>query len=73
VLVTHSPPKGHCDADAGGHSLGSTAILDCIQRTSPRLVVCGHVHPSWGARSRVGSTTVINAGPEGVEVDLEAL
>lgn len=73
VLVTHSPPKGYCDQDATGDSLGSTAILECIQRTSPRLVVCGHIHASWGKRATIGSTTVINAGPKGVEVDLMAL
>jgi Icc-related predicted phosphoesterase len=71
VLVTHSPPKGHCDTDASGHSIGSTAILECVKRTSPRLVVCGHVHAAWGTRSNVGATPVINAGPEGVEEELE--
>lgn len=71
VLVTHSPPKGHCDADAEDHAIGSTAVLECIERTSPRLVVCGHVHTSWGTRSNVGATPVINAGPEGLEFDLD--
>lgn len=73
VLVTHSPPKGHCDADATGQSLGSAAILACIERTSPVLAVCGHIHASWGARSKAGATTVINAGPDGVEFELEGL
>ena len=73
VLVTHSPPKGHCDADSGGPSLGSSAILECIERTHPRLVVCGHIHAAWGQRSTLGPTTIINAGPKGFEIDLDAM
>ncbi len=73
VLVTHSPPKGHCDTDSLGSSLGSTAIMACIERAEPRLVVCGHIHSAWGERSIVGPTTVINAGPRGEEVDLDEL
>lgn len=73
VLVTHSPPKGHCDTDSEGRSLGSTAILECVRRCEPRLVVCGHIHAAWGQRSTLGPTTIINAGPKGLVVDLGEL
>ena len=73
VLVTHSPPKGHCDTDSEGNSLGSTAILECVKRTEPRLVVSGHIHAAWGQRSKLGPTTIINAGPTGIVVDLDEL
>lgn len=66
VLVAHSPPKGTVDQDSSGRSLGSTAIRDAIQRTSPRRVVCGHIHNSWEQTGTIGETTVLNAGPEGV-------
>jgi Icc-related predicted phosphoesterase len=65
VLVVHSPPAGHVDASSAGDHLGSTAILAAIERTEPRLAVCGHIHESWGARSEIGPTEVANLGPSG--------
>ena len=66
VLVSHSPPLGHADRDRAGRHIGSVAVLEAIERTRPRLVVCGHIHDSWKVRSRVGDTPVVNAGPAGV-------
>jgi Icc-related predicted phosphoesterase len=66
VLVSHSPPKGAVDRDSGGRSLGSTAVRDVIQRVRPRLVVCGHIHGSAGKEEMLGSTAVVNAGPQGI-------
>ena len=63
ILVTHSPPKGHCDTDSEGRSFGSTAILEWIQRAQPRLALSGHIHASWGATSTIGTTKVMNLGP----------
>ena len=65
VLVVHSPPYGHADASSAGDHLGSAAILAAIEDVQPRLAVCGHIHESWGERSRVGQTEVVNLGPDG--------
>lgn len=70
VLVVHSPPKGHCDQSGGGEHLGSDAILEAIERTSPQLAVCGHIHEAWGTESEVGTTRVRNLGPDGVIVEV---
>lgn len=70
VLVSHSPPNGAADRSSRGDSLGSTAIREAVERCRPKLVVCGHIHGSWGVRELIGSTTVINAGPEGVEYEV---
>ena len=70
VLVSHSPPKGVVDRDSSGTSLGSTAIRAAIDRLKPNLVVCGHIHGSWEQRDTIGDTEVINAGPNGVWVEL---
>jgi Icc-related predicted phosphoesterase len=70
VLVTHSPPKGAVDVASNGQSLGSTAIRAAIERLQPKLVVCGHIHASGGQTAMIGSTTVINAGPGGIEWQL---
>jgi Icc-related predicted phosphoesterase len=66
VLVSHSPPKNAVDRDSKGQSLGSTAVRDVIEETKPVLTVCGHIHGSWGQTAEIGSTSVVNAGPEGL-------
>jgi len=71
VLVSHSPPKGAVDQDSRGRSLGSTAVCDAVLRLQPLLVVCGHIHASASQQAMIGSTTVINAGPDGIEWDLK--
>lgn len=70
VLVTHSPPRGHVDVAGGGEHLGSRAVLDAIHRVRPPLVVCGHIHACWEQESDVDGTRVVNAGPDGVWLEL---
>ena len=70
VLVSHSPPYGHADSDAVGHHHGSWSVLEAIERTRPRLVVCGHIHACWEERSTVGETPIVNAGPRGLDWSL---
>ena len=64
-MVIHSPPRGHCDRSRGGEHLGSEAVLAAVERKRPPLLLCGHIHESWGCESRLGSTQVINLGPQG--------
>jgi uncharacterized protein len=70
VLVVHSPPRGHADRSGSGEHLGSTAVLEAIERSRPRLVLCGHIHESWGEESRIGDTHVINLGPDGRVIEV---
>jgi uncharacterized protein len=65
VLVLHSPPQGHCDANGAGDHFGSPALLRAIEERQPRLAVCGHIHESWGCESKIGETPVRNLGPSG--------
>lgn len=71
VLVLHSPPYGHCDVSGTGESLGSPALAAAIERLRPALAVCGHIHESWGERSRIGGTEIANLGPDGAFFDLQ--
>jgi Icc-related predicted phosphoesterase len=64
VLVVHSPPRGYVDEVHGRH-LGSTSVLDVIERKRPVLVLCGHIHQCWGREATIGTTPVLNVGPEG--------
>ena len=66
VLVSHSPPWGVLDVSSGGRKLGSQAVRETIIRKQPELVVCGHIHGSAGQIDKIGETTVINAGPQGI-------
>ncbi|MGE0431213.1 MAG: metallophosphoesterase [Planctomycetota bacterium] len=72
VLVSHSPPKGTLDVSSSGKSIGSYAVQRAIDRTRPRLVVCGHIHHSGGQHARVprSHVPVVNAGPAGILWDL---
>jgi Icc-related predicted phosphoesterase len=70
VLVLHSPPRGHCDANRAGDHFGSAALLAAIEEKRPRLAVCGHIHESWGCQSRVGETPLHNLGPTGAWLEL---
>ncbi len=70
VLVTHSPPRGHCDRSGGGQELGSTAVLAAIERARPTHVLCGHIHESWGCESEIGDSRVLNLGPSGRVLEL---
>lgn len=65
ILVLHSPPQGHCDANGSGDHFGSAALLATIEEKRPLLAVCGHIHESWGCESRIGDTPVHNLGPGG--------
>ena len=69
VLAVHSPPRGHVDVSGAGEHLGSVAVLDAIVAKEPRLALCGHIHESWGERSAVGPTEVVNLGPKGTLLD----
>jgi uncharacterized protein len=70
VMIVHSPPQGHVDVSGAGQHLGSVAVLEAIERKQPPLVVCGHIHESWGEESQVGSTRIVNLGPAGTWFDL---
>ncbi|HEX3147685.1 MAG TPA: metallophosphoesterase family protein [Gemmataceae bacterium] len=68
VLVSHSPPKGCLDVDSNDTSRGSSAVRDLILAKRPALVVCGHIHACGGRTESFHGTTVVNAGPGGVEI-----
>lgn len=70
VLIVHSPPRGHADQSSAGDHLGSTAIAAAIESKRPPLAVCGHIHESWGRRSRLADTEVVNLGPSGTWLEV---
>lgn len=73
VLISHSPPYGILDVSSRDQHLGSTAVRNQINTKPPMLVVCGHIHESSGQRAKLGSTDVVNAGPDGFIFQLDLL
>lgn len=72
VLVCHSPPIDTVDSDSNGKIRGSRSIRHAVEQRRPKLVVCGHIHSDWGKQVTLGETRILNAGPRGVQIDLEA-
>lgn len=65
ILVVHGPPYGCCDLvdDHKGvmnEHVGCWDLRQTILAKKPRVVVCGHIHESYGM-SMLGTTVVLNA------------
>ena len=59
VLVTHIPPYGLQDKIFLGLHSGSKEIKKIINKYSPRLVLCGHIHENPGF-IKYNNTTIVN-------------
>jgi hypothetical protein len=48
VVITHTPPKFHCDERSDRRAVGCEALRCMLWRVRPLLAICGHVHESRG-------------------------
>ncbi|MEM1517649.1 MAG: metallophosphoesterase [Nitrososphaerota archaeon] len=63
VFLSHNPPYGSdADKSMNDEHLGSHSVRKFIERKSPILVSCGHIHEARSI-SRLGDTLIVNAGP----------
>lgn len=63
IFAAHNPPYGtNCDRLRSGAKVGSLAVRRFIEKTSPLICMCGHIHESPG-KDRIGNTLIINPGP----------
>lgn len=60
ILVTHGPPLGILDRNAGDERTGCEDLAVHVRRVRPRLHVFGHIHDSHGMVERDG-TRFVNA------------
>jgi predicted phosphohydrolase len=51
ILVTHGPPYGVFDLEAGGGHGGCPVLLAAVADIKPKLHIFGHIHGSYGLRS----------------------
>ncbi|KAI9833008.1 MAG: hypothetical protein M1819_003840 [Sarea resinae] len=49
VVITHTPPRTHCDESPTRGAAGCEALRQALWRTRPRVAICGHVHEGRGA------------------------
>ncbi|KAF5018630.1 hypothetical protein F66182_9380 [Fusarium sp. NRRL 66182] len=49
IVVTHTPPRTHCDETDERRATGCEALRQALWRVRPQLAVCGHIHDGRGA------------------------
>ncbi len=61
IYLSHAPPYGSCDRTGMGDHIGHRPLFHHLQdRDWPQaLVLCGHVHRSFGTEE-IGNTTIVN-------------
>ena len=60
ILISHGPAYGLLDECEDGRRVGCQYLLEYIDTVKPRLVVCGHIHHSYGTMN-YGSSLIVNA------------
>ncbi|KAF9741468.1 hypothetical protein PMIN02_009697 [Paraphaeosphaeria minitans] len=48
IVVTHTPPKGHCDMAVHDERTGCAELLQALHRVRPIMCVFGHIHEARG-------------------------
>jgi hypothetical protein len=62
IVISHAPPYG-TNADRHGKlHVGSTSFSEIMQKTTPQVWICGHIHESRCVSTEDGCL-VINPGP----------
>lgn len=49
IVLTHTPPKYHCDERNDRVAAGCEYLRQALWRIRPKLAICGHVHEGRGA------------------------
>ncbi len=52
ILITHGPAFGILDKNAEGLHIGCKDLLRKVQEIKPRLHICGHIHESYGMKTK---------------------
>lgn len=69
IIVTHTPPRSHCDQKSNGMFVGCDALRRALSRARPPLAICGHVHEGRGYERVRWEPALIRTGPDADGVD----
>ncbi|KAJ5315731.1 hypothetical protein N7476_006038 [Penicillium atrosanguineum] len=69
IIVTHTPPRSHCDQKPNGTFVGCDALRQALSRVRPPLAVCGHVHEGRGYERIRWQPALIKIGLDADGVD----
>ncbi|KAG4435575.1 hypothetical protein IFR05_008955 [Cadophora sp. M221] len=49
IVLTHTPPKYHCDERNERRAAGCESLREALWRVRPKLAICGHIHDGRGS------------------------
>lgn len=74
ILVLHGPPAGtKLDIPFENYHSGNQSTRKFIEENQPLLVLAGHIHECNGEHDKIKKTILINPGPKGEVIDVDAL
>ncbi len=65
ILITHAPPYGTEADKVNNDHRGCKSFKNFIDKYSPLLYICGHLHESWSKKQLYKNTLILNPGPTG--------
>jgi uncharacterized protein len=72
VFLCHAPPYGTTlDEVSEDWHVGNESLTQLIRRRKPMLVLAGHIHECFHAHDTLGSSVLINPGPDGEIIEVE--
>ncbi len=70
ILLTHEPPYYTKIDNLGWTRAGSKRLRELIESYKPDIVLCGHIHETFGLTDYIDNTKIINAGRKGVILEI---
>jgi len=70
VFITHAPPYGTKLDAIGRMHHGNRSFTKFIKGNHIDLVICGHLHENHGKIDKIGKSTIINPGPQGLLINI---
>ena len=68
--MTHQPPyKTKLDKLQSGYA-GNSSLRKLIEKTQPKLNICGHLHENENKQDKIKSTLIINPGNKGIVIEI---
>ena len=66
VVVTHTPPRFHCDESKDHGAAGCDILRHVLWQVRPQLAICGHVHEGRGVQRVLWGSTSPTVKCEGI-------